>query len=269
MRRRRKPLAAAVNKPVKKQATTPPPLCKKRAISDETRYFMENIIKMRAQGESFNDIAKGLNISTDVARRLHEQACRYVPNLTVTEYREKMNAQLDWAIEQSKQIAQTFIPRVTVTGGVVVVPELDNEGNKLESIDDKILRDYELWLKSLKEYTKIIAQKAKLNGVELPVSNVNANNNTFDFRQIKNKEEFAEMVAEMAMQRDLQGNSALSASILQALILAAKIRGFIDAQESEQILAKYIVLPPRDESLDGWKTKEIDSSEVHTNRLTD
>jgi len=51
----------------------------------------------------------------------------------------------------------------------------------------------------------------------------------------------------------------MSAGILQALITFGKIKGFIDANDSEQILAKYIVLPMRDENLDNWKTKEIES----------
>jgi len=67
------------------------------------------------------------------------------------------------------------------------------------------------------------------------------------------------VIAEIALQRDLQGGSVMSAGILQALITFGKIKGFIDANDSEQILAKYIVLPMRDENLDNWKTKEIES----------
>ena len=252
MRRRKKLIAVKqvhVEKPVVKS---------QRAISDQTRYYMEQIIKMRANNVTFDEIAQHLEITIEMTRRIHDQACKYIPSLMVNEYREKLTEDLDWAKKEIKRIAQTYIPRVTVTGGIVRAPALDENGNE-EDIEEKVLRDHDMWLKALKEHNSIVAQQAKLHGVNLPVSNFNANNNNFDFKKIETKEEFAEVIAEIALQRDLQGNTVMSAGVLQALITFGKIKGFIDASDSEQILAKYIVLPPRDESLDGWKVKEIES----------
>jgi len=250
--RRRKKLIAA--KPVRVEK---PVVKSQRAISDQTRYYMEQVIKMRANDVPYSEIAEILGITHEMARRIHDQACKYIPSLRVNEYREKLTEDLDWAKKEIKRIAQTFIPRVTVTGGVVRAPVLDENGNEDE--EEKVLRDHDMWLKSLKEFSNIVSQQGKLHGVNLPVSNFNANNNHYDFKKIGTKEEFAEVIAEIALQRDLQGGSVMSAGILQALITFGKIKGFIDANDSEQILAKYIVLPMRDENLDNWKTKEIES----------
>jgi len=166
--RRRKKLIAA--KPVRVEK---PVVKSQRAISDQTRYYMEQVIKMRANDVPYSEIAEILGITHEMARRIHDQACRYIPSLRVNEYREKLTEDLDWAKSEIKRIAQTFIPRVTVTGGVVRAPVLDENGNEDE--EEKVLRDHDMWLKSLKEFSNIVSQQAKLHGVNLPVSNFNAN----------------------------------------------------------------------------------------------
>ena len=91
MRRRKKLIAA---KPVRVEK---PVVKSQRAISDQTRYYMEQVIKMRANDVPYSEIAEILGITHEMARRIHDQACKYIPSLRVNEYRDKLDNDLDWA----------------------------------------------------------------------------------------------------------------------------------------------------------------------------